>query len=202
MSPFCFGKKEEGRIKNRNLLSFLFIAAITTIMNVLVFAGMDLLLVFLNIPSEIHEMMREYLWIIFWGLAAVFLYNYFTALLRSIGNSMVPLLFLVVSTIVNILLDLLFVITFQMGVGGAALATVIAQYISGIGITLYTIFKCPIFHMKRIHMRWDSSILKEISQLSVLTCLQQSVMNFGILMVQGLVNSFGTADYSSLCCRC
>ncbi len=189
----CFGKKEEGRLKTGTFLSFLFIAAITAIMNVLVFAGMDLLLVFLNIPSEIHEMMREYLWIIFWGLAAVFLYNYFTALLRSIGNSMVPLLFLVVSTIVNILLDLLFVITFQMGVGGAALATVIAQYISGIGITLYTIFKCPIFHMKRIHMRWDSSILKEISQLSVLTCLQQSVMNFGILMVQGLVNSFGTA---------
>lgn len=138
-------------------------------------------------------MMRQYLWIIFWGLAAVFLYNYFTALLRSIGNSMVPLLFLVVSTIVNIALDLLFVITFRMGVGGAALATVIAQYIAGIGIALYTVFKCPIFHIKRIHMRWDSSILKEISQLSILTCLQQSVMNFGILMVQGLVNSFGTA---------
>ncbi len=189
----CFGKKEEGRLKTGTFLSFLFIAAITAIMNIFVFAGMDFLLVFLNIPSEIHEMMREYLWIIFWGLAAVFLYNYFTALLRSIGNSIVPLLFLVVSTLVNILLDLLFVITFQMGVGGAALATVIAQYISGIGISLYTIFNCPVFHIKRIHMRWDSSILKEISQLSVLTCLQQSVMNFGILLVQGLVNSFGTA---------
>ena len=80
-----------------------------------------------------------------------------------------------------------------MGVGGAALATVIAQYISGIGITIYTLLKCPVFHIKRIHMRWDTSILQEISQLSVLTCLQQSVMNFGILMVQGLVNSFGTA---------
>ena len=76
----------------------------------------DFLLVFLNIPPEIHDLMREYLWYIFWGLGAVFLYNYFTALLRSIGNSVVPLLFLVVSTIVNILLDLLFVITFQMGV--------------------------------------------------------------------------------------
>lgn len=189
----CFGKKEEGRLKTGTFLSFLFIAAITILINILVFAGMDFLLVFLNIPAEIHEMMRQYLWIIFWGLAAVFLYNYFTALLRSIGNSMVPLLFLVVSTIVNIALDLLFVITFRMGVGGAALATVIAQYIAGIGIALYTVFKCPIFHIKRIHMRWDSSILKEISQLSILTCLQQSVMNFGILMVQGLVNSFGTA---------
>ena len=189
----CFGKKEEGRLKTGTFLSFLFIAAITAIMNILVFAGMDFLLVFLNIPLEIHDLMREYLWYIFWGLGAVFLYNYFTALLRSIGNSVVPLLFLVVSTIVNILLDLLFVITFQMGVGGAALATVIAQYISGIGITIYTLLKCPVFHIKRIHMRWDTSILQEISQLSVLTCLQQSVMNFGILMVQGLVNSFGTA---------
>lgn len=189
----CFGKKEEGRLKTGTFLSFVLIAAITAIMNIFVFAGMDFLLVFLNIPQEIRDMMRDYLWIIFWGLAAIFLYNYFTALLRSIGNSVAPLLFLIVSTLVNIGLDLLFVITFEMGAGGAALATVIAQYISGIGVALYTLLKCPVFRISREHMRWDSGILKEISQLSVLTCLQQSVMNFGILMVQGLVNSFGTA---------
>lgn len=153
----CFGKKEEERLKTGTFLSFLFIAAITIFINILVFAGMDFLLVFLNIPAEIHEMMRQYLWIIFWGLAAVFLYNYFTALLRSIGNSMVPLLFLVVSTIVNIALDLLFVITFRMGVGGAALATVIAQYIAGIGIALYTIFKWP-----RISYKADSYALGQL----------------------------------------
>ncbi len=189
----CFGKKEEGRLKTGTFLSFVLIAAITVIMNILVFAGMDFLLAFLNIPEEIREMMKDYLWIIFWGLAAIFLYNYFTALLRSIGNSVAPLLFLVISTLVNIGLDLLFVITFQMGAGGAALATVIAQYISGIGVALYTLLKCPVFRISREHMRWDGGILKDISQLSVLTCLQQSVMNFGILMVQGLVNSFGTA---------
>ena len=66
----CFGKKEEGRLKTGTFLSFLFIAAITVIMNILVFAGMDFLLVFLNIPIEIHDLMREYLWYIFWGQGA------------------------------------------------------------------------------------------------------------------------------------
>lgn len=189
----CFGQKEEGRLKTGAFLSFLLIFAIATAINLFVFAELDWILVFLNIPTEVRPLLKEYLWIIFWGIAAVFLYNYFTCLLRAVGNSTAPLLFLLVSTVVNIVLDLVFVLVFHMGIGGAALATVIAQYLSGIGVALYAFLKCPLFRIERKHMRWDRAILREISQLSILTCLQQSVMNFGILMVQGLVNSFGTA---------
>ena len=97
-------------------------------------------MIFLRVPDEVYALMREYLWIIFIGLAAVFLYNFFACLLRALGNSVTPLVFLAVSALLNIALDLLFVLRFSWGVGGAAAATVIAQYVSGAGIFLYTVF--------------------------------------------------------------
>ena len=77
------------------------------------------------------------------------------------------------------------------GVGGAAAATVISQYTAGVGILIYCIKKYPQVQIKKENRHWNPAILKELLGLSSLTCLQQSVMNFGILMVQGLVNSFG-----------
>ena len=135
--------------------------------------------------------MRQYLLIIFAGLIATSLYNFFACLLRAMGNSTVPLVFLAVSTVINIVLDLLFVAVWSMGIGGAALATIIAQYISGLGITIFALRCCPQVIPKRSELKWNGGILKEIVNLSSMTCIQQSVMNFGILMVQGLVNSFG-----------
>ena len=87
-------------------------------------------------------MMREYLIVIFYGIIATFLYNYFASLLRAVGNSVVPLLFLAVSAVLNIGLDLWFVVGLKRGVAGAAEATVISQYVSGIGIAVYAWAKC------------------------------------------------------------
>ena len=120
------------------------------------------------------------------------LYNFFAALLRSLGNSVVPLVFLAVSACLNIVLDLLFVAVFHRGVAGAAEATVISQYVSGIGITIYTKRKFPDLLKKDRDIRLRMSRVREITSFSALTCLQQSIMNLGILAVQGLVNSFGT----------
>lgn len=187
-----YGKKDMERLKNGFFLSFLLIGSVTLILNILVFTGIDPIIALLKIPAEITGMMKEYLLCIFVGISATFLYNYFANLLRSVGNSVTPLIFLAVSALLNIALDLLFVITFGWGVWGAAAATVFSQYISGIGIMLYYWFGFHEFRVQRRHLRWDASILKEITGLSFLTCVQQSVMNLGILMVQGLVNSFGT----------
>ena len=113
-------------------------------------------------------------------------------LLRALGNSMVPLLFLALSAVLNILLDLWFVLGLERGVAGAAEATVIAQYVSGLGIAAYTLIRFPsLWRGGRFRVRLSS--IREIAGFSALTCVQQSVMNLGILMVQGLVNSFGTA---------
>lgn len=93
--------------------------------------------------------------------------------------------------ILNIFLDLYFVLVLHMGIKGAAVATVIAQYISGVGILLYFLVRYPEYHISRKDMKWNRENLKQIMSLSGFTCLQQSVMNFGILVVQGIVNSFG-----------
>ena len=191
MFSVCYGKRDTDRMKQGMFLSFVMIGALTLVINVAVFLGLDGILVFLRVPDEVYGMMREYLWIIFWGITAIFIYNYFASLLRAIGNSVVPLVFLGVSAVSNIVLDLVFVLIFHRGIAGAAEATVLAQIFSGVGIAWYTWICFPEFRLGRAWMRWDFGVLKEIFHLSFLTSVQQSVMNFGILMVQGLVNSFG-----------
>ncbi len=171
--------------------SFVLIGIVTLILNVAAVGGLGQILVLLQVPEEVMPFMREYLQVIFLGIAATFLYNFFAALLRAVGNSMVPLVFLgiSISAVMNIVLDLVFILVLGRGVRGAAEATVLAQYVSGIGIVVYTLGKLPQFRISKTELRFDKGVLGEISSLSFLTCIQQSVMNFGILMVQGLVNS-------------
>ncbi len=159
----------------------------------LVYALLYPLIYLLNIPAEIQPMFRNYMLVVFAGIFAIFLYNIFANLLRAVGNSVIPLVFLAVSAVTNIALDLLFILQFKWGVVGAAAATVIAQYLSGIGIMIYYFVSGGNLRVKKADMKWDKKIFKELASLSSLTCIQQSIMNFGILMVQGLVNSFGTA---------
>ena len=142
-------------------------------------------------------MMREYLLVIFAGMIGIFLYNFFASLLRSLGNSVIPLVFLAMSACLNIVLDLYFVAVLHWGVAGAAGATVISQYVSGVGITLYTVAKFPHLIRPEEGVRLRMSRIKEITSFSALTCMQQSIMNLGILTVQGLVNSFGTTVMAS-----
>lgn len=171
--------------------AFALIMGVTVLLNVAVYAFLEPILDFLRVPDAVRGGMREYLLVIFAGLIATSLYNYFSCLLRALGNSSVPLMFLAVSALANVGLDLLFVLGFGWGVAGAAWATVLAQYASAIGILVYVLSKCKRLLPKRADLRYHPRILREIFNLSSLTCLQQSVMNFGILMVQGLVNSFG-----------
>jgi putative MATE family efflux protein len=186
-----FGKQEYDRMKSGIFMSFVMIGTAALLLSAVVFTGLDLILKLLCVPGDVYGLMREYLWVIFWGILATFLYNFFASLLRAVGNSTVPLLFLGISALSNIGLDLLFIVRFHRGVRGAAEATVLAQYAAGIGILLYTMIQFPQFRIKRKDLRWRQEVLREIFQLSFLTCIQQSVMNFGILMIQGLVNSFG-----------
>ena len=187
-----FGQKDALGLKEGILASFTLLGAVTVVLNVAVFLGIDWIIRVLQTPADLVGLMREYLIVIFAGLVGIFLYNFFASLLRSIGNSVVPLLFLAVSAVLNIVLDLWFVAGLNRGVAGAAEATVISQYVSGIGIAVYTWVKCPelIRKDKAVRLRW--SRIREITSYSALTCLQQSIMNLGILAVQGLVNSFGT----------
>lgn len=186
-----FGAKDQNRLEKGIFIAFVSIGIVALILNGSVYAAMGGILVFLRVPGEVAPLMREYLVWIFAGILAVFLYNFVANLLRAVGNSVIPLVFLGISAVVNIVLDLFFIRGLGWGVGGAAAATVISQYLAGIGIVLYYLLRYPQLKVTEKNRHFDTGILKELAGLSTLTCLQQSIMNFGILMVQGLVNSFG-----------
>ena len=193
MFSIRFGEGNERKLKEDMFVSFLLIAAVTVVINVSVFVFLDGIMSLLSVPQEVYGLMREYLWVIFWGIGGTFLYNYYASLLRAVGNSVVPLIFLGISAVINIVLDLYFVVSCGWGVAGAAFATILPQWFSGAGLLFYKARKCPELKIGRQQMRVRKETVREVTGASVLTCLQQSVMNLGILMVQGLVNSFGPA---------
>ena len=188
-----FGRKDMNGLRETVFISFSLIAVITVVLNILAFLFIDEIIVLLRVPQDVTGPMKEYLFVIFFGIIFVFIYNFFASLLRAVGNSTVPLLFLAASAILNIVLDLWFVMGLDRGVAGAAEATVISQILAGAEIAVYTFMRFFELKPKRPSAAKLRSGLKEIAGYSVLTCVQQSVMNLGILMVQGLVNSFGSS---------
>ena len=186
-----YGEKRWDRLKENIFTSFAMIFVFSALINILVYILADEIMGLLSVPDQVYGAMKSYLLVIFAGIMATFLYNFCASLLRAVGNSMTPLIFLGIAAVMNIVLDLVFVIVFLWGVEGAALATIISQWFSGIGCMVYTIRKCSQMMPQRRHLKITGAGLREISGASFLTCMQQSVMNFGILMVQGLVNSFG-----------
>ena len=185
------GRGDEASLRSAIAHAFGLILLLTLALNAAVYAFLNPILRFLRVPATVWGGMREYLLVVFAGLVATSVYNYLACLLRALGNSAAPLVFLGVSALLNVGLDLLFVPVLGWGIAGAAWATVIAQYVSAAGMLVFVIAKCKILLPKRSELHLNRSILGEIFRLSSLTCAQQSVMNFGILMVQGLVNSFG-----------
>lgn len=188
-----FGKRDQNAFQEGCFAGFLLIAAVTLVINLAGAFGVDLILELMNVPADVYEPMREYVCVIFTGLFATFLYNYFSNCLRSVGNSTVPLAFLCAAALLNIALDILLITVFQRGVKGAAEATVLSQYVSAGGIFLYYVLRCRELRVRKRNAVLRRKTLRAIAHFSVLTCVQQSIMNLGILMVQGLVNSFGTA---------
>ena len=188
-----FGRGDMARLRQGIFQAFVLIGGLTLVLNVAVYLLLGGFLWLLRIPAEVAGLTRTYLLWIFGGIAATFLYNFFANLLRAVGDSATPLAFLGVSVGLNIGLDVLFVVPLHLGVMGAALATVIAQYASGLGLMAWAWKKYPALRVRREDMVWERRSLSNVFSLSFFTCLQQSVMNFGILLVQGLVNSFGTA---------
>ena len=187
-----FGRRDETGLRQSARASFLLIAVLTVVLNLAAFLCLDGIRIFLRVTDQtIWTMMRDYLAIIFWGIAGTFLYNYFACYLRAIGNSVTPLIFLAVSAVLNIGLDLWFVAGLGWGVAGAAWATVISQYVSGVGLAVYALKLRPELRPRRNELPIRLAQIREIASFSLLTCVQQSVMNLGILLVQGLVNSFG-----------
>ncbi len=201
-----FGRREEKLLERRIGTAFLGIAGVAVFITAVSYALSGCIIRWMNIPVELQSMTGEYLLIVLAGIPAVFLYNFFAGYLKSMGDSIIPLLFLAISSVTNIVLDLFFVIRLEMGISGAAYATIIAQYLSAVLTTGFCFLRDR--HIRRAFHRFQLSAhakersgepfslfqredIRILGSYSVYTCLQQSVMNLGILMVQGIVNSFG-----------
>lgn len=192
-----YGAKQLDKMKTSFFVSFVGIGIFSIGLEIVCLLAIDLILNFMNIPRDIFTDTHQYLFIIFLGLVFTFIYNYFSSLLRALGNSKIPLSFLALASIINIGLDIYLVAEVAMGVAGAAVATLIAQAFSAIGIMLYVFLSQKELLPQRKHWHFEREIFEKIKAYSLLTCIQQSVMNFGILMIQGLVNSFGLVTMSA-----
>lgn len=192
-----YGAKQLDKMKTSFFVSFVGIGIFSIGLEIVCLLAIDLILNFMNIPRDIFTDTHQYLFIIFLGLVFTFIYNYFSSLLRALGNSKIPLIFLALASIINIGLDIYLVAEVAMGVAGAAVATLIAQAFSAIGIMLYVFLNQKELLPQRKHWHFEREIFEKIKAYSLLTCIQQSVMNFGILMIQGLVNSFGLVTMSA-----
>lgn len=156
-------------------------------------AALGLIFRFIQVPSSLAPLVRDYLVVIFLGLPAACLYNLCSALLRSAGHSAAVLAVLMVSILVNTGLDLYFVAGLHMGVFGAAAATVLAQCLSAALSYLYLRLRMPELMFRRRDCRFDPALARQILRVSSVTSMHQSGLYIGKLMVQGIVNGAGEA---------
>ena len=187
-----FGAKDEQRVKKVIVNSAYLMLVASFLMALLGFVLSAPILRLLDTPSNIITLSTQYLRIMCLGIPLIGMYNYASAMLRALGDSKTPLIFLLVSCGVNIGLDLLFVYVFGMGVFGAALATLIAQFISGIGCLFFAYIKNDYFKIKRSEINPDLKIIYECARMGSMLALQMSLIAVSCIALQRYVNGFGS----------
>lgn len=197
-----FGANDMEGMKKSVANAAMLSAVATVIMTAVSVKGMDWLLRMMNTPEDIFALSRTYILIICAGMGCNILYNILASILRAVGNSKVPLIFLGVSAALNIVLDLLLILVIPMGVAGAAWATIISQGISGILCLLYLMKKVPLLTLTREHWKWDLQCVKHQTSVGIPMALQFSITAVGTILVQTALNLLGStvvAAYTAAC---
>lgn len=187
-----FGLNDESRLRKSVAMSVYLSVIITVIVTTVSMLLSKPLLMFMNTPADILEDANLYISIIFAGIVATIFYNLLSCVLRALGDSKTPLIFLIISSLINVVLDLLFIIKFSMGVSGAAYATVISQAISVILCFIYILKRYPILRLQKIDWKWNQNIIKNLLNLGIPTAFQSSVTAIGVMVIQTAVNRFGS----------
>ena len=192
---FGAGKMDEMRqsVGNAALLSII----ISVIMTAVSMVGMHSLLTLMHTPEDIFQDAYIYIMIICGGIFAQVLYNILASILRALGNSKTPLYFLILAALLNIVLDLVFIIVFHMGVAGAAWATITAQGVSGVLCLIYIIKYVPELRLKADDWRFRSEIAKKEILVGIPMGLQYSITAIGTMMVQTALNLLGSTQVAA-----
>lgn len=146
----------------------------------------------MNTPEDLFEGAYAYIFVIFMGIPVIFLYNLLAGIIRSLGDSRTPVYFLALSAFLNIGLDLLFILGFKSGVGGAAVATVLSQAVSGLACLVYMIKRFPILRVSREEARLHSGACKDLLGMGLPMGLQYSITAIGSIVMQTAVNGLGS----------
>lgn len=187
-----FGAKKEEEIRQAvgsAVILSIIAAVIITVVSVLLSMPM---LRMINTPENIIKDSNTYIKIIFAGSGAVVVYNLITSILRALGDSRTPLYFLILSSILNVFLDIIFIVNFNMGVGGAAYATIISQGVSAILCLIYAYKKYEILRLKKEDFKLGKRFYKKHLKIAVPMALQFSITAIGIIIIQGALNNFGS----------
>ena len=187
-----FGAKDEEGMKKVLFMIYALTVLLSVVLTFGAVACIEPLLRFLNTPELIMEDAIRYLQVAFGGLVVMMLYNMFAGILRAVGNSVMPLVFLIISSIMNVILDVLFVKGLGLGVAGAAWATVLAQLLSVLLSLWYIVKKCPVFHLERKHMVWERKLAGELLSTAISMAMMLAVVSVGTVALQSAVNSFDT----------
>ncbi|MGL4774230.1 MAG: MATE family efflux transporter, partial [Clostridium sp.] len=186
-----YGAGEEDLVKKSvagSLVIGFFITAIIMIISALFLYP---LLELLNTPANIIDESYSYIFTVTMFVGVMFLYNLFAGMLRAIGNSIMPLLFLIISSILNIGLDIVFITQFGMGIMGAAVATVIAQGVSALLCFIYIYLKCPILIPKREHFKFDKELYKDLLGQGLSMGVMLLIVSAGTVILQTSINKLG-----------
>ena len=181
-------------VGNSAILSILFGGTLT----VLTVVFCRNILLWMHTPSDIIDLSYQYIVVIFAGIPAIILYNILSAYLRSLGDSITPVVFLILAAVLNVGLDLLFIVVFHWGVFGAAFATVLAQAVSGILCLILIIWKFEILHLKREDWNLDPFYVKYLLIMGLPMGLQYSITAIGSVILQTAVNSLGSAAVAAM----
>ena len=186
-----FGAKEEHRLRRYVTNGAWLCIVFSIVMTLVVVAVCRPVLVLMQTPEEIFEYAYVYIVIVFWGIPCTFLYNILAAIIRSLGDSKTPVIFLAISSGINIVLDLVFVLVFDTGVEGSAIATVLAQGISGIICLFYMYRNFPVLHASRDEWKPELHYMGKLCFIGIPMGLQYSITAIGSLVLQTAVNGLG-----------
>lgn len=187
-----FGANDEEGVKKAVGSAIVLSVIMTIIITILSIFFTKPLLNLMKTPHDIIDEAYSYIIIIYGGIFVTFFYNIIASILRALGDSKTPLYFLIVASILNIILDLMFIVKFSMGVKGAAYATVISQGVSGILCLIYTAKKFPILRLEKRHFSFNLDFYKKHLNIGIPMALQFSITAVGAVILQGAVNSFGS----------
>ena len=193
-----FGAKDEKQLRyyvaNSIWLSIIF----AVVMTIAVCALCRNILIWMDTPADIFDASYAYIIVIFMGIPVTYLYNLLSGFMRSLGDSKSPLIFLVISSVLNILFDVVAIAVFHLGVAGAAVATVLAQAISGISSLIYMIRKFPILRVHGEEWKWRGIFVARLCSMGIPMGLQYSITAIGSVILQTAVNGLGSMTVAAM----